>query len=121
MSTPIVRSDHFSTGCAGERVVLKTADLHVATKGIVHVKAIKTAVAHVVHSHPNQFGLSTFAVEISDRIADMIDSLIGLRSSRRRGILWPIARDHGRDRYILGGDVVQQVTYSKRQGEFRYP
>ena len=57
-----------------QRVVFQAADLHVVAERIVHVQAVEPAVAHVLDAHRRSASaLARVAVEVGDRVADVVD------------------------------------------------
>src|SRR5215468_11481780 len=61
-----------------QRVVFEAADLHVVTERVIQMQTVEPAVAHVLDPHGDQLGLGALAVEVRDRVADVVDHRVGL-------------------------------------------
>src|SRR5712671_5310724 len=68
-----------------QRIIGKSADLHVVTERIGHVQAVEAAVADVLDAERLEFRLRLLAVEIRDRVGDVVDDRLHLRPRRLAG------------------------------------
>src|SRR5215472_633811 len=104
-----------------QRVLCKAADLHIITERIIQMQAVEPAVTYVLDSHRDQFGLGPLAVEVGNRVADMVDNRFGFRPPCGTGILRTIERagDDERQGYVLGRHIIGLFAYrAERQRDF---
>jgi len=68
-----------------QRIIRQPADLHVVAERVGHVQAVEAAVADVFDAERLEFRLCLFAVEIRNRVGDVVDHRLHLRPRRFAG------------------------------------